>query len=775
MLTRARLIAPFTLAALSAAAALSLGRVFASSRFVVPVLVAVALAHAVGALARWRRWPLWATLLLDVVVLGAFVALTRGPHVHVLGTELGGSSRSLGTQLDAGWQLLRTAPPPAPVTDGALLLAVIVTFVIAAMGDWLAFRREAVLAATAPALVLFVWATTLGTGDDEVLTVLGFAAAAAAFLLVQNLAVLDKGRSWLVSQQAQRRHWLAPAALLAVLAVGIGVVLAPALPGAGADPILDFANQGDHGAGGSSYRTGIPPLVDVSAKLNDAANRELFTVTADHADYWRVAALDRFTAGGGGQWTLQAEGGEVDVGLPEHGPSGSFHQEYVIGPMGERWLPAAYRPVAVSLADTLVVRSSSTLVANADSVEGLKYSVDSIVPPTASAVTPAMAAATAAPTPARLTPYTQVPSGMPDTIKTTAEAAVAGATTPYAQAEALRDYFRSGAFVYDTKVDPVDTPDAVVAFLRDKRGFCVQFATAYALMARTLGIPTRIAVGFTPGALRDGVFHVSTHDAHAWPEVWLAGMGWTHMFDPTPPAATVAAELAAGGSAVPSETPVKPTTVPSIGAPITTVPPVVTSPSGPTGTTPVTPSSAPGATTPGATNVPATTTPNAATPEVTTESPGADRSPWLVVALVLLLVVLVVAACLGFVLSAKARRRTRRRSGAPNDAVLGAWEEALDQLRDARIPTNAALTPLELGRRIPTAPGAHRPLRDLARSYTTTRYGNVDATTDDAALAWQAVDAFSDALEADITWRERWRRRFDPSTLVTSSSARRSR
>ncbi|MET0421295.1 MAG: DUF3488 and transglutaminase-like domain-containing protein [Acidimicrobiia bacterium] len=773
MVARARLVAPFTLAILSAAAALSLGRVFASDRFVIPVLIAVVLAHGAGALARWRAWPLWATALLSVAVLACFVVVTRGEHVHVFGVELGGSSRSLATQLEAGWNLLRTAPPPAPVTDGALLLAVIVTFVVAAVADWAAFRRDAVLGATAPALVLFVWATTLGADQNRVLTVLGFAAGAAAFLLAQNLAVLDKGRSWLVSQRTQSRHWLAPAVILATIAVVIGVVLAPALPGAGADPILDFAGQGDRGAGGSSYRTGIPPLVDVGAKLNDATNRELFTVSADHADYWRVAALDRFTADGGGQWTLQAEGDEVDVGLPTAGPAGSFHQEYDIGSMSERWLPAAYRPVAISLADTLVVRSSSTLVTSADSVEGLQYSVDSIVPVTAGDATPAAIAATAAPVPARLRPYTQLPANTPEVIGATANAVVtnAGATTPYAQAEALRNFFRTAGFVYDLSVDPVDTPDAVATFLRDQRGFCVQFATAYAVMARSLGIPTRIAVGFTPGTVRDGTYHVFTHDAHAWPEVWLAGMGWTHMFDPTPPAGTVA-NATSGGSALPRESAITP--VQAVPATTPTTSPATTPTQAPGGTgnpattTPTT--SAANTTAPSATTVPGTPPATAATPEVTTASGDSNDGPWLAIALVIAIVVLAIVAVLGFIVWAKARRRARRRAAEPDDAVLGAWEEALDHLRDARITPDPALTPLEVGRAItPGAPDAIRPLHELARRYTAVRYGPLDATPDDAARAWEAVDSLGDALDASINWRERWRRRLDPSTLVRSS------
>ena len=84
-------------------------------------------------------------------------------------------SRHSGAQLRGGWHLLRTAPAPARVTDGTLLLAVVATWTVATVADWLAFRRNATLAAVAPALVLFVWSSTLGTSSDETLTVAGFA------------------------------------------------------------------------------------------------------------------------------------------------------------------------------------------------------------------------------------------------------------------------------------------------------------------------------------------------------------------------------------------------------------------------------------------------------------------------------------------------------------------------------------------------------------------------------------------------------------------------
>ena len=54
-----------------------------------------------------------------------------------------------------------------------------------------------------------------------------------------------------------------------------------------------------------------------------------------------------------------------------------------------------------------------------------------------------------------------------------------------------------------------------------------------AVMTRLLGIPSRVAVGFTSGHLEDGAWVVSDHDAHAWVEVWFPGHGWVP-FDPTP-------------------------------------------------------------------------------------------------------------------------------------------------------------------------------------------------------------------------------------------------
>ena len=109
-------------------------------------------------------------------------------------------------------------------------------------------------------------------------------------------------------------------------------------------------------------------------------------------------------------------------------------------------------------------------------------------------------------------------------------------TTPYAAAVALETWLRrTGGFTYSERPGrPGDTPLADFV-LRTKRGYCQHFAGAMALMLRYLGIPARVAAGFTSGSYdrRRGTWTVTDHDAHTWVEAWFRGYGWLP-FDPTP-------------------------------------------------------------------------------------------------------------------------------------------------------------------------------------------------------------------------------------------------
>ncbi|WP_084040283.1 DUF3488 and transglutaminase-like domain-containing protein [Demequina sp. NBRC 110053] len=108
------------------------------------------------------------------------------------------------------------------------------------------------------------------------------------------------------------------------------------------------------------------------------------------------------------------------------------------------------------------------------------------------------------------------------------------ATTRYDQAVAIQDFLRNTSeFTYDTSVSP-SGGDAVSTFLEDRTGYCVQFGTTMVVMARTLDIPARLAVGFLGGeATTSSTFVVEGGDAHVWPELWFPGEGWVR-FEPTP-------------------------------------------------------------------------------------------------------------------------------------------------------------------------------------------------------------------------------------------------
>ena len=101
----------------------------------------------------------------------------------------------------------------------------------------------------------------------------------------------------------------------------------------------------------------------------------------------------------------------------------------------------------------------------------------------------------------------------------------------------IQNHFRRAPYRYSLDLAPsaeADSGDPIGGFLATRQGYCVQFATAMVMMARTEGIPARMAVGFLPGQIQvDGSRKVVAADAHTWPELWIEGMGWTR-FEPTP-------------------------------------------------------------------------------------------------------------------------------------------------------------------------------------------------------------------------------------------------
>lgn len=99
-------------------------------------------------------------------------------------------------------------------------------------------------------------------------------------------------------------------------------------------------------------------------------------------------------------------------------------------------------------------------------------------------------------------------------------------------------------------IDPIEN-----FLFEEKRGHCEYFATAGALLARALGLPSRVAYGWAGGTWYEGagLFVFRANEAHAWTEVWLENHGWVLM-DPTPQStgAGPATRVAAPGEPLPT-------------------------------------------------------------------------------------------------------------------------------------------------------------------------------------------------------------------------------
>ncbi|MGG1574546.1 transglutaminase TgpA family protein [Fictibacillus sp. NRS-1165] len=136
--------------------------------------------------------------------------------------------------------------------------------------------------------------------------------------------------------------------------------------------------------------------------------------------------------------------------------------------------------------------------------------------------------------------YLQLPAELPQRVKKLAARIVKNEDNPYDKAKAVENYFSLNNFGYDT-VDvrvPKKNEDYVDKFLFDaQKGYCDNFSTSMIVLLRSVGIPARWVKGFTYGEYQDTknvykTYKITNANAHSWPEVYFAGVGWVP-FEPT--------------------------------------------------------------------------------------------------------------------------------------------------------------------------------------------------------------------------------------------------
>jgi transglutaminase-like putative cysteine protease len=725
-----------TLAALSVVAALGFARLFGDSSWVLPVLLAAVGAHLIGLAT--RRWPVPLAVAASVVAMFLLLCAVVAGHTTFYGLPTSSTLSALGRAWTAGLDSFRNAVAPTKVTPGLLLLSVGGTWVCATAADWLAFRGDATLTAILPPFVLYVMGAALGRDGFQLPTTFVFVVAALLFVAANHAAELPT--AWFTGRSAPPGlvRLAMGAAPVALVVAGAGLILGPNLPGAQATPLVELRGTG---GGGDTSRITVSPLVDIKARLTSNPVTELFTVRSPIPAYWRLTALEEFD---GRIWSSRGTYRPVGDQLPrESGDQALTYkvvQDYRIGPLDSFWLPAAYRPGRVDLPGSRVNAESLTLLTEKESAEGLIYKVQSEIP----RYTPADLAQAGGDPPADMQPFLELPEDFPADVRELARQKTASATGPYQQAMALQDFLRNN-FTYDESVQPGHSDDHLRYFLfKTKSGYCEQFAGAFAAMARSIGLPARVAVGFTPGTYDQAldIFHVTTKEAHAWPEVHINGMGWI-AFEPTPgrfePNPTNYT-----GTYNPSANPVLATTTTTLSASDPTAP-----------------------------------TPTTARPSAAEEDPFKTDEPsssngflrWLAQVGA---VALAVVALLAVPPLLKRQRRARRRASGPARArVAGAWSEALDRLREAGTTPLATLTPLEfaVGGAGAVAADVGPPMTHLARLFTKGSYSPGDPSEDEVTQAWAEVDTLTRALDSSDSVLGRWRRRLNPATLLPGKKA----
>ncbi|NUT20417.1 MAG: transglutaminase domain-containing protein [Hamadaea sp.] len=270
----------------------------------------------------------------------------------------------------------------------------------------------------------------------------------------------------------------------------------------------------------------------------------LLRVTANRPVTLRWAVLGDFD---GTSWlpatTYRAAGGERG-GVRDSGiAADDVHAEITVAELSGTWLPVPdglRRVEGVAIA----VDEASGAVAVTDGLRpGLAYAVDAAVP----APTPAQLATAQLPRSAEFDRYRELPSGNTGRIPELALTA-AGDGLPYAQALNLARWLKT-TYRYDPRAPGGSGYPSIVRFLTGApaagggRGTSEQFATAYAVLARALGIPARVVVGFT-AATGTGPVTVTAADARAWPEIYLEPVGWVAIDVTAPPVTSTTAPSA---------------------------------------------------------------------------------------------------------------------------------------------------------------------------------------------------------------------------------------
>lgn len=461
-------------------------------------------------------------------------------------------------------------------------------------------RTEGVAIALVPSLGLFCYTALLSSGSGRVWATMLYVGALVIFAAALDAGGKRARRSFAGVAAAVVPVVVVGAAALAVPAAVSPTLVGTHLsafpfssggdllgPGGTFNGGVSVGPGGDVIGAGESVVVATDLIDDLGAVISSRSQELLFVADTPIPTYWQLGVLTHFD---GQRWTADpvtqsvarrggGTGGVAAVPSLSSGPpvlpepaSSQVYSSYIsMGALRTSLLPVPPGTVSVGGGGVELLKGVGVLAIR-PSIPGFAYdsvsdlpapSLDSDVTPSgapssgaslgapgasgasggASSSSPIASGTSASgqsgtPVPvtnAELEVYLALPK-MDPAVVSLAHSIVRGASTPMAKALAIGSYFRSGRFRYSL-TSASTGPDSLTSFLFHQRaGFCQQFAGAYAVLARLDGLPTRVAVGFTPGMREpDGSYLVTGADAHVWPEVYLGPtQGWISV-EPTPP------------------------------------------------------------------------------------------------------------------------------------------------------------------------------------------------------------------------------------------------
>jgi transglutaminase-like putative cysteine protease len=491
----------------------------------------------------------------------------------------GETLRVLRDQLERAFDLIRSGIEPVQPRPGLVIIVAVVFWVAGVLLTWGLMRGHPYVALVPP-LVLALQFATMDRNRTGWLRIAIFLAIVAGSIVAITNDERDQaaGRMAGGGQWSRLRSKIAPAAAgLLGLSLAFSVFMTGAMAGLvpydGVLPWRSATGLASDIYGGVAYN----PFISIQQSLVNGSNTPVFLaeITGEvpaNQVYFRLVTMETYN---GGQFfadrpvvtDLENRPWE-DPDQAFAGPTGRVNTTIQIERLRMDWLPQAYVPDSFSsnedvARDVRVRQDDGSLRLDGNiTYEGLTYTIESEIPQPDIAVlatdedgelSPAFAYAAdeqdvpdpvvvpARPEPPNVETYLQLPETLDPGIAEEARRQTENLTTNYEIGLALESWFHSDAFAYTTSIDPGHGATDLAAWLLDptspnhRRGYCENFATAMAVMARTLGVPSRVVLGFTPGepTEQENVVIVLDRNAHAWVELWIPTQGWVR-FDPTP-------------------------------------------------------------------------------------------------------------------------------------------------------------------------------------------------------------------------------------------------